>query len=143
MIINPLEAAVAAIEQNSNYITPDMASRLLNVIPKGRDTETPEADLSLESMLKRIGRLVRSLESELTKDGTNATDIKSAVTAAKDLFNLVAKHGHAVAAEKKLDILRRSITEVLSGFSEKDTQKFMKTWKKHLETAQKEAEAEG
>lgn len=140
---NPLESAVVAIETNSNYLTPALITRLLTILPKSNDMGSPTSDLSLESMLSRLGRLVRNLEVESLKSGANPSDIKATINSAKDLFNLVAKHGQAVEAEKKLDVLKRSIVDVLEGFSPEATKKFMKLWEAKLREAQREAEAGG
>lgn len=141
---NPLESAVEALELNKNYITPDLAKRIAILVPASLQEKTPESDLSLESMLARLGRLVRSLETAASTSGTNGVsigDLKSAVAAAKDLFNLVAKHGQAVSAEKKLELLRRTVVETLEGYSETTAKKFMASWEKAIREAHKEAGA--
>lgn len=134
-VMNPLEGPLSTIEGNRNYITPSIVERLLALIPEnakaGLNKEAElESDLSLDSMLKRLSRLVKIMETQTV--GGSSADTKAVVMAAKDLFNLVAKHGQAVSAEKKTEILRMTIVETLSEMSEVSKKIFLDKWEKRI-----------
>lgn len=160
--INPLENAIVTIEENRNYLNEDLMNRLLTLAFKGRELDIsvkalvdnrkkmkPEhfnalrellpvvieetTDLSLEGMLARFSRLVRQMEVANTNG--EGGDIKSTISAAKDLFNLVAKHGQSIEAEKKLNILKSTISEVLDGMSPEDGEKFTELWEAKVREA--------
>lgn len=161
--LNPLENAVVTIEENRNYLNEDLMNRLLALSFKGRELDIsvkalvdnrkkmkPEhfnalkvlmpveieetTDLSLEGMLARFSRLVRQMEvASMGAEGGG--DIKSTLSAAKDLFNLVAKHGQTIDAEKKLNLLKSTISEILDGMSPEDGEKFTELWEAKVREA--------
>lgn len=166
--INPIEVAVVTIEENRNYLTEELMNRLLVLAFKGRELDIsvkalvenrkkmkPEhfnalkvlmpveieetTDLSLEGMLARFSRLVRQMEiASMGPEGGG--DIKSTLSAAKDLFNLVAKHGQTIEAEKKLNLLKSTISEVLDVMSPEDGEKFTELWELRLREAVQKTE---
>lgn len=133
--MNPLEGPLSTIEGNRNYITPSIVERLLSLIPEhaktgiNREAEV-DSDLSLDSMLKRLSRLVKTMETQAV--GGSSADTKAVVMAAKDLFNLMAKHGQAVSAEKKNEILRMTIVETLDEMSDSAKKTFLDKWEKRI-----------
>lgn len=136
--INPLEGPLSIIESNRNYITQSIVERLLALIPESaktginREAEL-DSDLSLDSMLRRLSRLVRTMETQ-TVGNNSSSDTKAVIMAAKDLFNLVAKHGQVVSAEKKNEILRMSIVETLEELSDASKKTFLDKWEKRIKT---------
>lgn len=133
--LNPLEAAVAAIEENKNYLTPDLVKRLQQILPEKVETMVPESDNSLDGMLSKLGRMVSRLEMMTRDEKTTPAEMKSAIMAAKDMFKLLADYGQDVAAEKKISVLRKTVIDVLSDFSTKDRERFMKMWEERLKKA--------
>lgn len=137
-VMNPLEGPLSTIEGNRNYITPSIVERLLALIPESAKTGVSreaelDSDLSLDSMLKRLSRLVKTMETQ-TVGNNNSADTKAVIMAAKDLFNLVAKHGQAVSAEKKTEILRMTIVETLEEMSDTSKKTFLDKWEKRIRT---------
>lgn len=133
--LNPLETAVAAIEENKNYLTPDLVRRLQQVLPEKVESMMPESDNSLDGMLSKLGRMVSRLEMMTRDEKTTPAEMKSAIMAAKDMFKLLADYGQDVAAEKKISVLRKTVIDVLSDFSTKDRERFMKMWEERLKKA--------
>lgn len=134
-VMNPLEPSVAAIEENRNYLTAELVKRLRALLPEEVEVENGATDTSLEGMLERLGRMVRLLELQTQKEGTSPAELKSAVAAVKDLFNLVAKYGQSISAEKKTEILKRTVIEILSEFSKEAKEKFIRLWEDRVRKA--------
>lgn len=133
--MNPLEPSVAAIEENRNYLTAELVKRLRALLPEELEADNGATDTSLEGMLERLGRMVRLLELQTQKEGTSPAELKSAVAAAKDLFNLVAKYGQSISAEKKTEILKRTVIDILSEFSKEAKEKFIRLWEERVRKA--------
>lgn len=137
---NPLEYHVQQIIENPNYLTSEQVAKLLGVIPEEKKgSRDKNLNTSLKRQLDRQLRMMEKLES-LAASSTDIGEMKQVLTAAKDLFNLLAKFQAAIRAEEKVQAVEESILDAMNAVGNDDLRtKFLAAWRERIQKMERGA----
>jgi len=122
---NPLAPVVKQVVEGARYLNSELSSKLYTVIKphlKPSEQEDEEVEVSSFSVTKALRKQMATLErlQTLASGSEDVSEVKSVMTAARDVITQMTKFQSHVESEETLKIVEDSVVEALEELGDEE-----------------------
>lgn len=137
---SPLEAPLATIIANPQYLSREHAMKLLGLIklnfPDLQEADETTQRITLRQQLQKMGTQIEKMTTNAI--GGESTDLKRVFDAQKEFFKLFAKYNDTLKANDRLQAVENATIEAFKDLADKSIgEKFLELFHVKLEQSSK------